>query len=289
MNSRDLNQGASTADNSAVNRHDFLAFRDVLEKISGIHLPENKSYLIATRLRKLMQERKIPDLRSLLDTLQINSDLRLRTQVIDAMTTNETFWFRDSYPFEYFQKQLLPAAFAQKTGKIRVWCAACSSGQEPYSLAMIVDEMTAAGGKFSGRQVEIVATDISASILDRSKQGIYDRLEITRGMSGDRVRRYFHQLDENQWQINESLRRRINFKALNLTEPFSPMGKFDVIFCRNVLIYFSAELKLDILTRLRQQLVANGTLFLGASEGIGGAGQLYKMLQCNPGIAFQAI
>ena len=135
----------------ATNRQDFVQFRDYLEEISGIYLPDNKEYLIATRLRKILQNRACASLRDLLQLLRSRPDRNLCAEIIDAMTTNETFWFRDNYPFDYFQKTLLPKLLDEKIGKVRIWCAACSSGQEPYSLAMIIDEVTAPGGRYAGR------------------------------------------------------------------------------------------------------------------------------------------
>lgn len=285
----DCNGSINSANEAQMNleQREFVQFRDLLESISGIHLPTNKQYLIATRLRKLMHDNQIDSLGQLLATLSSQVKNGLHEQVVDAMTTNETFWFRDEYPFRYLQTDVLPR-IAAKGSKIRIWCMACSSGQEPFSLAIAIDEFLQANGMAS-LPVEIVGTDLSTKMLQRCEQGIYDRLEATRGLSADRLSKYFDQLDGERWQVKSFLRNRINFRRLNLKDPFTSMGKFDVIFCRNVLIYFSAKLKGDILNRLHYQLEPTGTLFLGASEGLGDSAHLYEMVHCNPGIAYQCV
>ncbi|WP_317931625.1 protein-glutamate O-methyltransferase CheR [Halioxenophilus sp. WMMB6] len=289
MDKRDFFNWTSKNQFADPNREEFHKFRDYLESVSGIHLPDNKDYLIVTRLKKILQNQGLDSITSLLSEVQRAGRRELREQVINAMTTNETFWFRDNYPFHYFQQRLLPDLFRSRAGKIRVWCAACSSGQEPYSLAMLADEMTSVGGQFAGRQVEFIATDISTAMLERCKEGVYDKLEITRGMRPERMQKHFHQVSENLWQVEANIRQKVNFRQLNLTDAFIGLGKFDVIFCRNVLIYFNSELKTNILGRLHEQLVTNGTLFLGASEGLGASGNLFEMIQCEPGIAYRAL
>lgn len=264
---------------------EFGQFRDFLEKTSGIDLPANKSYLVATRLRKIMLDQGVASLAELVGLIRGSRTNGLRNQVIDAMTTNETFWFRDNYPFEYFKSILLPKLASGST-KIRVWCAACSSGQEPYSLAMIIDEFLNSG-KARNCQIEIVATDLSDKMLERCKTGIYDQIELTRGLPKSQLVKYFDNIDKDKWQLKDSLRRKVSFQKLNLKDAYTSMGKFDIIFCRNVLIYFSADLKSDIIKRLQRQLQNEGTLFLGASEGLGESSQLFEMIHCNPGIAYK--
>lgn len=272
-----------------IDQAEFEQFRSILERNSGIHLPANKQYLVATRLRKLMHEHNFGTLRQLLSSLQSGASSSLRNQVVEAMTTNETFWFRDNYPFSYLGGHLLPQHNASRPGsRLRIWCTACSSGQEPYSLAMIADEYARSVGK-TASMVEIMATDISDAMLERSKQGLYDQLELTRGMSNTRLERYFDNRGDGRWQVKSALRNSVSYRRLNLKDSYTNFGKFDVIFCRNVLIYFSAELKNDILRRLHQQLQPGGILFLGASEGLGGCTDIYEMVQCNPGIAYRSV
>ena len=205
------------------------------------------------------------------------------------MTTNETFWFRDVYPFEYLAKVLLPELAKRKPNeKVRIWSAACSSGQEPYSISMVVEESMR--GKLVGRgcDAEILATDLSASVLDIATQGIYDRPSLLRGLSTERARDFFVQQDDDNWRVKDSVRNRVRFRPLNLQESFFLLGKFDIIFCRNVLIYFSSELKLEILRKLHANLQPGGILFLGSSENIAGLNDLYEMVSCNPGLAYRA-
>ncbi|WP_460048124.1 CheR family methyltransferase [Sessilibacter sp. MAH2] len=264
-------------------------FCEFLEKICGIHLKENKHYLIGIRLRKILEEYKLNSTRDLIKKLEYGADSKLKREVIDAMTTNETFWFRDSYPFDFFENKFLPERLANTTGKIRIWSAACSTGQEPYSLAMLTEEVLSRNPQWAQRQIEIVATDISNKVLEQCKLAQYDRSEVERGLCNQRLKRYFEPVDDKIWQLAEKVRKRVTFKVLNLSDSFTSLGKFDIIYCRNVLIYFKGELKQDILTRLNRQLSSNGLLFLGASEGLSQADKLYNMINCNPGIVYQAI
>ncbi|BFM06680.1 CheR family methyltransferase [Halioxenophilus aromaticivorans] len=268
---------------------EFDQFRNLLETASGIHLPTSKQYLVATRLRRIMHDHSFGTLRQLIDNLKQSGPTGLKAQVVEAMTTNETFWFRDSYPFHYLSNELLPQWLSKPLNqRIRVWCAACSSGQEPYSLAMIAAEY-ARKHSLAAPPIEIMATDISEAMLTRCRSGIYDHLELTRGLSNTLLTRYFDDVGEGSWQVKDALRKQINFRRLNLVESFSSFGRFDIVFCRNVLIYFSADLKTDILARIHQQLQPEGVLFLGASEGLGNASSLFSMVQCNPGIAYRSV
>ncbi len=282
----------SISDNESLTNIDsaeFDQFRSILETASGIHLPLSKQYLVATRLRKLMHQHNFGTLKQLLSTLRSASAGSLRNQVVEAMTTNETFWFRDNYPFTYLSQHLLPQHTSTKPGgRLRIWCTACSSGQEPYSLAMIADEYVRSMGQ-STSLLDIVATDISDAMLERSRQGIYDHLELTRGMNDARLTKFFDDKGEGSWQVKSNLRNNISFRRLNLKDSFTSLGRFDIIFCRNVLIYFSSDLKNDILRRLHQQLQPGGILFLGASEGLGNCNDLFEMVQCNPGIAYRSV
>ncbi len=273
---------------SAVNA-DFVLFRDFLEKSSGILLGDNKQYLVSSRLNKLMETEGIKTLSELVQRIQMQPRGGLREKVIDAMTTNETLWFRDTYPFEVLKNRLLPELTKNTFGqRLRVWSAACSSGQEPYSLSMTMDEFerSAAGQGRGGMQ--IVATDLSGAILTAAKSGEYDSLAIGRGLSPERLQRYFDVQQPGRWAVKPASRSRIEFRALNLLDSYASLGKFDMGFCRNVLIYFSAEVKKDILTRIHGTLKPGGYLFLGASEALNGLPDLYQMVQCNPGIIYKA-
>ena len=273
---------------AALDPAEFETFRKFLQDACGIFLAENKQYLVTTRIRRILVEHKLDNLTQLINSMSNTRYCALRDQVIDAMTTNETFWFRDVYPFEHYRKTLLPELQQRnERGPIRIWCAACSSGQEPYSLSMVTEEYRRAGGALS-RPVEITATDLSSSMLDQARQGVYDKMSMTRGLSKERMDLFFdkHSVHET-WQIKSAIKNRVTFKSMNLMDAYSTMGKFDMIFCRNVLIYFSADLKEDILTRLNQSLKPDGYLFLGASEGLAGAASLFQMVHCSPGILYR--
>lgn len=277
------------AASAALDSKEFDRFRQFLQEVCGIALAENKQYLVTTRIRKILQEHQLGSLGELVDLLIRNRHSRLREQVVDAMTTNETFWFRDNHPFEYFQSTLLPK-LQQRTGQgpIRIWSAACSSGQEPYSISMLVEEYRRQSRQGLPRAVEIVATDISATILKQAQEGIYDKMSLLRGLSVARRDAFFDPVDNDCWRVKPFIRERVQFKPLNLIDAYGGLGRFDMIFCRNVLIYFSAELKQDILRRLYAALKPGGMLVLGSSEGLGEAASLFDMVYCKPGIMYQA-
>jgi chemotaxis protein methyltransferase CheR len=205
------------------------------------------------------------------------------------MTTNETLWFRDVYPFDVLKNRLIPEFIKENPGqRLRMWSAACSSGQEPYSLSMSIDEFDRANlGQLRGG-AQIVATDLSGAILTAAKSAEYDSLSVARGLSADRLARYFDQSVPGRWTVKQPIRNRVEFRALNLLDSYAMLGKFDIVFCRNVLIYFSADLKKDILKRIHATLKPGGYLMLGASEALNGLPELYQMVQCSPGIVYQA-
>ncbi|MCO3926510.1 protein-glutamate O-methyltransferase CheR [Pseudomonas aeruginosa] len=247
---------------------DFELFRVFLEKTCGIVLGSNKQYLVSSRLNKLMEQQGIKSLGELVQRIQTQRG-GLREMVVDAMTTNETLWFRDTYPFEVLKQRVLPELIKANGGqRLRIWSAACSSGQEPYSLSMAIDEFekTNLGQLKAG--VQIVATDLSGSMLTAAKAGEYDTLAMGRGLSPERLQRYFDAKGPGRWAVKPAIRSRVEFRALNLLDSYASLGKFDMVFCRNVLIYFSAEVKRDILLRIHGTLKPGGYLFLGASEAL---------------------
>ncbi|MGB3595918.1 MAG: protein-glutamate O-methyltransferase CheR, partial [Pseudomonas neustonica] len=255
---------------------DFQAFREFLEKACGIVLGDNKQYLVSSRLNRLLEQEKIGSLGELVKRIQSQPRSNLRELVIDAMTTNETLWFRDVYPFEVLKKKLIPEFIKSNPNqRLRIWSAACSSGQEPYSLSMSIDEFerSNAGQLRSGAQ--IVATDLSGGILNAAKSAEYDSLSVARGLSQERLARHFDQLAPGRWALKPALRNRVEFRAINLLDSYSMLGKFDIVFCRNVLIYFSADVKKDILRRIHATLKPGGYLMLGASEALNGLPELY--------------
>ncbi len=268
---------------------DFEQFRVFLEKTCGILLGSNKQYLVSSRLNKLMEQQHITSLGELVRKIQSMPRSGLREQVVDAMTTNETLWFRDTYPFEVLKNRVLPELLKSGAGqRLRIWSAACSSGQEPYSLSMSIDEFERASPSQPRLGVQIVATELSGTMLAASKAAEYDGLAIARGLSSERLQRYFDVAAPGRWVVKPPIRARVEFRTQNLLDSYAALGKFDIVFCRNVLIYFSADVKKDILRRIHATLKPGGYLFLGASEALNGLPELYQMVQCSPGIIYQA-
>lgn len=275
---------------SSVSVDDYQQFRDFLQQACGILLGDNKQYLVTSRLRKIMEQEGIDSLGVLVRELKKPSAREFKERVVDAMTTNETLWFRDNHPFRILSDIILPELAEVKGVKpVRIWSAACSTGQEPYSMTMVADEFKRTKpGKLKGG-IQVVATDISQTVLTNAKSGEYEMLAIGRGLSKERLNMYFSEQSEGVWKVKPNLIRQIDFRLLNLLDRYTMLGKFDVIFCRNVLIYFSSELKLDILSRMHQVLNKGGYLVLGASESLNGLSDKFEMVQCRPGIIYRAI
>ncbi|MFO7994193.1 MAG: protein-glutamate O-methyltransferase CheR [Marinobacter sp.] len=265
---------------------EYEAFKTFLQDACGILLGDNKQYLVKSRLRRIMEENSLSTLAELLERVKRSGRSSLKEVVIDAMTTNETLWFRDNHPFRILQEKLLPE-FGDRKGaeSLRIWSAACSTGQEPYSVAMIIEEFRRQRpGKL--RDVKITATDISKSVLEVARRGEYEMIAIGRGLSPERQKQFFTPAVNGSWQIRPQIKSMVEFRELNLLERYM-LGKFDIVMCRNVLIYFSAELKKDILTRIHATLNPGGYLILGASESLNGLPHLYEMVQCHPGIIYR--
>src|SRR5438067_6574209 len=203
-------------------------------------------------------------------------------QVVEAMTTNETFFFRDKVPFDHFRDAIMPEIIKARAARksIRIWCAAGSTGQEPYSLAMSLKEMSAT---LAGWRVEIIATDLSQEVLEKSKAGIYSQFEVQRGLPIQMLVKYFTQIGE-LWQLNPDIRAMVQHRQLNLLQDFTHLGKFDVIFCRNVLIYFDQATKVSIFERLARMLEPDGYLMLGAAESVVGITDLFRPCQDRRGL-----
>jgi chemotaxis protein methyltransferase CheR len=272
--------------NKDVSQESYLKFRDFLEKQCGIVLGDNKQYLVRSRLASLLYKHKYESADELIDVVVRGFDRPLLQAVIDAMTTNETLWFRDNYPFDLLIKDLLPK-LATKNQKIRIWSAACSSGQEPYSIAMSVLEFQRQRPGALRGGVEIVATDLSSEMLKKCEQGVYDELSLARGLSAQRRDTFFQHHDKGMMQVKPEVRKMVQFRSLNLLSSYASLGRFDIVFCRNVLIYFSPQIKQRILQQIAGQLQAEGVLFLGASESISAASEMYSMVKCHPGLYYQ--
>jgi chemotaxis protein methyltransferase CheR len=244
---------------------EFTFIRTFLMERTGIQLTTEKRYLVETRLDPVMRQFQLASFGAVVQRLKA-ADRALETAVVDAMTTNETLFFRDKQPFDLFQNEVMPQLIASRrgAGRIRIWCAACSSGQEPYSLSMILDEMRP---QLHGIQVEIVATDISEKVLGQARDGLYSQFEVQRGLPIRYLLKHFTQVGM-RWQINPAMGERIQFKPLNLMQGFRTLGQFDIIFCRNVLIYFGEQTKRDVLARMSEVLTPDGYVFLGGAETV---------------------
>ncbi len=272
-------------DQSPIAVNEYNTFRHYLEDACGIVLGENKHYLVTSRLKRVTEEFSFSSLSEMMSTLVKGNDRKLREKVIDAMTTNETMWFRDIYPFEIFKKELLPELAANKS-PIKIWSAASSTGQEAYSISMSVSEFQQSNpGKLTS-PVEIVGTDISQTVVNKAKQGLYDELSVVRGLSPERRDKFFTKKGD-EWNINADIMKRTRFTELNLLNKYSLLGKFDIIFCRNVLIYFSSEMKKDILERMAQILKPGGTLILGGSESPTGYTKAFGMKRYPDGVVYR--
>ncbi|GAC15173.1 CheR family methyltransferase [Aliiglaciecola lipolytica] len=264
---------------------EFFEFAQFLERQCGIVLNENKSYLVNSRLKPLVRQEKFSGLSELLKSAYSGNQNSMREKVVDAMTTNETLWFRDKYPFEILTDRLF-TDLSKVNRKVRIWSAACSSGQEPFSIAMCIQEYKKHHPRAFPYGIEIIATDISADMLKRAKLGRFDGISISRGLSEERKSRFFKQTEDNHMQLNRDILSMVDFRPQNLLTSYSALGKFDVVFCRNVLIYFSLSNKRKILQQIAACLQNEGSLFLGASESIAELNDLYTLVRNNPGLFY---
>lgn len=245
---------------------DFEFLRTFLKAKSGLALPPEKRYLIESRLAPVCRSFDIASLADLVRHLRGNRNPTLESAVVDAMTTNETFFFRDKGPFDLFRDVLLPRYLAARSSvrHLRIWCAAASTGQEPYSLAMLLEE---ASPRLAGWKVDILATDISTEVLAKARAGLYNQFEVQRGLPIQLLLKYFTQVGD-QWQISSKIRGKVEFRPLNLIKEFGHIGPFDIVYCRNVLIYFDSSTKSNVLSRIANVMAADGSLILGAAETV---------------------
>ncbi len=242
------------------NKFDFLC-QDV-RKRSGLVLGQEKAYLIDSRLGPLARKEGFASVEALIDAM-MRGDQRLCVAASEALATHETFFFRDKTPFDLFENVIAPSLKTTRMGRqLKIWCAAASSGQEPYSLGMLLDEIP-------GLSADILATDMSAPVLEKAKAGIYTQFEVQRGLPIQRLVKHFDQVGDS-WRIKPQLRQKVRFEQANLLDDFARYGKMDVIFCRNVLIYFDIQTKAKVLDRLAAQLADDGFLLLGAAETVVG-------------------
>ncbi len=245
---------------------DFEYLANFLKSSSGLVLGADKMYLVESRLLPITRKRNLPGLTELIQEIRLGKDQNLIQDVMEAMTTNESFFYRDKMPFDNLRAEVLPNFLIsrQSQRQLRIWSAAASTGQEPYSIAMVLKEMAAS---FQGWRVDIMGTDISKEVLEKARAGMYSQFEVQRGLPIQMLVKYFKQIGE-MWQVDSALRAMVQLKEGNLLSSFSSLGTFDIIFCRNVLIYFDQATKKDVLERMAKQMPDDGVLFLGAAETV---------------------
>jgi chemotaxis protein methyltransferase CheR len=269
---------------------EFKALRDYIEKSCGIALGDEKAYLVENRLAGLLVETGCSSFGDLHRKAVAEPALGLRDKIVDAMTTNDTSWFRDGYPFEILEteifKQFAQDLAAGRRTRVRIWCAASSTGQEPYSIAIKLQEFSRKVTTTLAGSTEIIATDLSPSVLFLAVAGRYDQISISRGMPQEIRDRYFTAVGK-LWVLNEAVRKMVVFKKVNLQDNFTALGKFDLIFCRNVLIYFSDAFKRQLLSRFADSLNPGGIFFLGASESMSNYSDRFTMINQNRHIYYQ--
>ena len=260
---------------------DYDYLRKLLKDRSGLVLSADKQYLVESRLSPLARKAGVATLGELVAKLKGNNE-RMIVDVVEAMTTNESFFYRDKIPFDHFRDAIMPGLMAAraKERRIRIWCAAASTGQEPYSLAMSIKEMKQ---KLGGWRVEILATDLSTEVLEKAKAGVYSQFEVQRGLPIQLLVKYFSQVGDT-WQIAPDIRAMVQYRPLNLLTDFSNLGRFDLVFCRNVLIYFDQETKIGVLNRIGKVVEPDGYLVLGAAETVVGLTDAFKLVPDKRGL-----
>lgn len=259
---------------------DFIA--NFLKTRSGLVLTKDKTYLLESRLMPVARKRGLKGLEELVQGLRVGRDDTLMRDVTEAMTTNESFFFRDQKPFDQFRDMVLPSLLQSRAAKksFRIWSAASSSGQEAYSLSMLLKEQ---GAKLAGWKVEIVGTDISTEMLAKAKAGVYSQFEVQRGLPIQMLVKYFKK-NGDVWQIDDTLRAMVQFKEFNLLADPKALGQFDVVFCRNVLIYFDQPTKSKILDGMSRIMPDDGVLYLGGAETVLGISDRFKPMPGQRGI-----
>jgi chemotaxis protein methyltransferase CheR len=262
--------------------NDFELYRDLLREKSGLTLTPDKSYLLDSRLTPVARKWGFESLETMTMALRGVPKNDLVKDVVEAMTTNETSFYRDSKPFDQFRDIVLPHLLKTRAAqkRFRIWCAASSTGQEPYSLAMLLKENAA---KLPGWNYEIIATDIDTNVIETAKKGEYSQFEVQRGLPIQMLMKYFEQKGE-RWCLKQEIKSMVQYKYFNLLESMAVLGRFDVVFCRNVLIYFDRETKAKVLQNISGLLPDDGFLFLGGAETVLGITEAFKALENSRGI-----
>jgi len=272
--------------NLNVTPQEYSQLSEYLSSACGIELGDNKQYLVNSRLKTMVAKHGFKSIADLLSSIRNDGKASLRQQLIEAMTTHETLWFRDQYPYEALKRMIFPELARAHLANVRIWSAACSSGQEPYSISMIVDEYRREYPKHPLPNVQIIATDISPTIIKSAKEAVYEDIALARGLTSDRRTKYFDE-QGNKAQVKDFIRRQVTFQELNLISPMMTTGKYQVIFCRNVLIYFSDKNKVSILERIANSMEPGGYLFLGGSESISRYTTKFEVARYYGGMVFR--
>lgn len=261
---------------------EFDYISTLLRSRSGLVLTQDKAYLLESRLMPIARKNELQSVDDLIGKMRQVSDDTLVTEVVEAMTTNESFFFRDQKPFDLFRDEILPGLIERRntTKSFRIWCAAASSGQEPYSLSILLKE---AAAQLPNWRTEIVGTDISMDILAKAKSGNYTQFEVQRGLPITLLVKYFEKVDD-QWQIKPEIRQMVTYKYFNLLDDLKPLGSFDVVFCRNVLIYFDQPTKTKVLSGIADMMPSDGLLFLGGAETVLGISDRFKPVKGQRGV-----
>jgi len=261
---------------------DFNLFQSLLKQRSGLVLTTDKAYLLESRLMPVARRWHFKSLEDLAASVRQKRDERLLKDITEAMTTNESSFFRDSRPFDQFRQAVLPYMMERRAAKrrIRIWSAACSTGQEPYSLAMLLQEDRP---KLAGWTIEIVATDLSTEVLDRARAGAYTQFEVQRGLPITMLVKYFKQNGE-RWELIPEIRRMVTFREQNLLRDLTPLGQFDIVFCRNVLIYFDQPTKAQVLEGIAKLMPRDAVLYLGGAETVLGITEKFKPMDGQRGV-----
>ena len=267
-----------------ISQSSFAFVADAVRTESAIVLNAGKEYLVESRLLPLAKAAGHPDVDAYVGDLQRRRNPVAMRQVVEALTTNETSWFRDADPFHALKATVFPAmAKARPRRELRVWSAACSSGQEAYSIAMTAADTPA----LAGWRVEVVGTDLSEEMVLRARTGEYSQLEVNRGLPATTLVKHFERAGTG-WRIHPDLKKNVTFRSMNLIRPFPPLGgRFDVVFLRNVLIYFDLPTKRDILRRVREHMAPDGYLFLGAAEMTMGVDDVWDRLPAGRSSVYQ--
>jgi len=254
---------------------DFELFSTLVRQRSGLVLTPEKAYLLESRLFPVARKHNLKTLEDMAQALRTKREEALMFDITEAMTTNESFFFRDLKPFALFQKKILPEMLTSRAAKkqLRIWSAAASSGQEAYSLAMICAEEAA---RLQGWKVEIIGTDLSREMITRAKAGIYSQFEVQRGLPVTHLVKYFQQIAGDKWQIKDNIRQMVQFRESNLLSDFGVTGIFDVVYCRNVLIYFDLPTKTRVLNAIAAIMAPDGLLLLGGAETVLGVCDKFK-------------